>query len=93
MEPNMLATKKSKPRLPAFARSPISADARWCTINDVAETRRISRFQIYKLINEGSVKARKLGSRTLIDLQSLDAYLDALPPAQAANGHEPPTAA
>ena len=79
LQPKRKSKKKSKPRLPGFAHSPIAADARWGTINDVAETRRVSRFQTYKLINQGIVRARKLGSRTLIDLRSVDAYLDTLP--------------
>lgn len=74
--------KKSKPRLPSFARSPLSPDALWGTVDDVARTRRVSRFQTYKLINQGIVKARKFGRRTLIDLQSLDTYLASLPEVQ-----------
>lgn len=44
----------------------------------VAYTRR-SRATLYKLINEGSIEARKAGRRTLLMVASLDEMLASLP--------------
>jgi hypothetical protein len=85
LEPAMQPTtaKKSKPRRASFVDAPLAADATWGTIDDVARTRRLSRFAIYNAIHDGRVKAKKAGSRTLINLPSVDAYLDALPDVEA----------
>lgn len=40
----------------------------------------MGRTKLYQEINAGRIKARKLGKRTLIEMRSLRAYLDALPP-------------
>ena len=40
------------------------------------------RSTLYRLIGEGHITARKLGRKTVIDLRSLQAYLENLPIAQ-----------
>ena len=42
------------------------------------------RSTIYSLMGEGRIRAVKLGRRTLVDLRSVRAYLDTLPPARIA---------
>lgn len=39
------------------------------------------RSTLYGLLGSGRIKAVKVGARTLIDLQSLHTFLEALPPA------------
>lgn len=39
----------------------------------------LKRWAIYKLLNDGAIKAYKLNGRTLVDLTSVDAYLSKLP--------------
>jgi excisionase family DNA binding protein len=46
-----------------------------------AEMLSCSRRHVYNLLSARKIKARKSGSRTLIDFQSVRAYHDALPPA------------
>jgi excisionase family DNA binding protein len=75
--------------LPPYLSAKISDGARWGTFEDVEQTRRVSRSQQYKLIGEGKIVARKLGARTLIDLESVDAYLTALPDAKVAPSKPP----
>jgi excisionase family DNA binding protein len=47
-------------------------------INDVAELTGIGKTKIYALINSRSLKARKLGKRTIILREDLDAFLCSL---------------
>jgi hypothetical protein len=65
--------------MPAYLSAPIAASAKWGSFQDVEETRSISRSEQYKLIRTGRIVARKLGSKTLIDLQSVDDYIASLP--------------
>jgi hypothetical protein len=44
----------------------------------------IGRTTLYAWIGDGCVTARKAGKRTLIDVASLDAHIDALPTVQEA---------
>jgi excisionase family DNA binding protein len=49
------------------------------TIEQAVASSGIGRTQIYALIKEGRLEARKLGSRTLIPAPSLRALVDGLP--------------
>jgi hypothetical protein len=48
-------------------------------INDFAEAVGISRRKAYAEIKAGNLRAKKLGSRTIITAPDADAYLEALP--------------
>lgn len=52
---------------------------RLVTIRDAMRISGISRSKIYMLLGASDVVARKCGSRTLIDLVSLEEYLESLP--------------
>lgn len=54
------------------------------TVADAARMLSVSRTTIYELIGGGRLQARKLGSRTLILVASMQQLLDELPPAAAA---------
>ena len=58
----------------------------FCTIQQWIDISGIGRSKTYELIASGKLTARKLGSRTLVDVQQGLAYLNALPalPAQSA---------
>jgi excisionase family DNA binding protein len=45
----------------------------------------ISRSKLYELLAEGALKAQKLGQRTLLRLEDLDQFLEALPQATFRN--------
>lgn len=47
--------------------------------DDAAEHIGISRSQVYILLGDGKLKARKAGGRTLIDYSSIKAYHASLP--------------
>jgi hypothetical protein len=49
------------------------------SINDTAKALSISRNQVYILIGNGTLIARKAGHRTLVDYASVKAYHDSLP--------------
>ena len=51
------------------------------TIPDAVRLSGLSRSEIYRQLSAGGIRARKSGSRTLIVWTSLQAYIDALPPA------------
>ncbi|MGI4795064.1 MAG: helix-turn-helix domain-containing protein [Janthinobacterium lividum] len=51
------------------------------TIPDAVRASGIARTRIYALIAEGALESRKAGRRTLITANSLNRYLDGLPPA------------
>ena len=48
----------------------------WLSYNQSTKVTGLSRGTIHKIIDSGSVKAAKVGSRTLIHRQSLLEYLD-----------------
>lgn len=50
------------------------------TIRSFTEAYGISRAKIYRLIEEGDLKAVKVGSRTLIPIESAEAWFASLPP-------------
>lgn len=50
------------------------------TVVDVLRRVGISRTKFYQEINAGRLKARKIGSKTVVLETDLQAYLDALPP-------------
>lgn len=49
------------------------------TVADVLRRVGISRTKFYQEINAGRLKARKIGSKTVVLEADLQAYLDALP--------------
>src|SRR5262245_11300155 len=83
------APNRRSRQVPPYIAGTIAQGARYGTLRDVELTRRVSRANAYKLIGDGKIIARKLGSRTLIDLQSLDAYLASLPSATVAPSRAP----
>lgn len=48
------------------------------SIEEVRTTTGIGRTKLYQAINEGSLKARKLGKRTIILQKDLESFLDQL---------------
>lgn len=50
------------------------------TVADVLRRVGISRTNFYQEINAGRLKARKIGSKTVVLETDLQAYLEALPP-------------
>lgn len=49
------------------------------TIPEAVEISGIGRTNLYKLFKAGAIKPRKVGKRTLILVEELDAYLKSLP--------------
>jgi excisionase family DNA binding protein len=49
------------------------------TINEVSERIGVGRDGVYKAINDGQLRARKFGKRTLILTSDLEAFLQSLP--------------
>lgn len=54
------------------------------TITDAVAYSGIGRTKLYELIKEGKLTPRKLGARTLILTEELDAYVRGLPPLKSA---------
>ena len=52
------------------------------TIDGATQVTGLPRTTIYALLGEGKLLAKKVGRRTLITHESIQAYLDSLPPAQ-----------
>jgi hypothetical protein len=75
--------------VPRYLTAKISPNAIYGTVEDVEQTRRISRVQQYKMFKLHPGLARKNGQRTLVDLPMLDAILAALPDANAAPSTPP----
>ncbi|GAN76272.1 hypothetical protein [Acidisphaera rubrifaciens] len=55
---------------------------RFARLLDVVRTYPLSRTQAYELAGAGRLRLVKLAGRTLVDLDSLDSLLAALPPAK-----------
>lgn len=49
------------------------------SVDEAANMLSLGRFKVYDLVNAGKIRARKEGSRILIRVTDLDAYLDSLP--------------
>lgn len=49
------------------------------TINEAAQITGLGRSSIYQLINDGKLTRRKYGSRTLILVEELEAFVKSLP--------------
>ena len=49
------------------------------SITEFSKMAGLSRSTIYKVIKDGQLKARRLGSRTLITKADAEAFFDALP--------------
>jgi excisionase family DNA binding protein len=58
---------------------PGTAEALAYTVADMQRVARIGKTRVYQLIAEGRLRAIKSGRRTLIDANSLRAYLASLP--------------
>ena len=52
------------------------------TINEATQITGLGRSSIYQLINEGKLTRRKYGSRTLILVEELEAFVKSLPVAE-----------
>ncbi len=52
------------------------------TINEACESIGIGRTKLYREIDEGRIKPRKLGKRTIILADDLQNYLNSLPAAE-----------
>jgi excisionase family DNA binding protein len=52
---------------------------RYCSIQDVCIITGLSQATIYRLLADHRLRALKAGSKTLVDLRSVDAFLEALP--------------
>jgi len=63
--------------------SPISAP-RWATRNEAMAYARIGHSTLNSLMRSGQIKARKLGVKVLIDLNSVDELFESLPGLEAA---------
>jgi excisionase family DNA binding protein len=48
-------------------------------INDVANVLRISRANVYRMIHDGTLEARRLGGRIVIPAEVVKAFADSLP--------------
>lgn len=46
----------------------------WLTVRETYTMLRISKTKLYDLLRSGQIKAKKIGRRTIISLQSIEAY-------------------
>ncbi|WP_421991762.1 helix-turn-helix domain-containing protein [Roseococcus sp.] len=51
----------------------------YLTVNEAMEKAKVGRTKLYRLLSEGSLRARKSGARTLIETESLAAWSKTLP--------------
>ncbi|SDG18744.1 helix-turn-helix transcriptional regulator [Pelagibacterium luteolum] len=49
------------------------------TVNDFLSEFSVSRWTFYRLVNSGELKAKKMGSRTVVTAADAQAWLDSLP--------------
>lgn len=56
-----------------------SAPVRWGTLTDLCQRYPFSRARAYRLLSAGKLSARKMGGRTIWDLESAERYLAELP--------------
>lgn len=59
--------------------TPIAREA--LSIDEVCSATNLGRTKIFAAISEGQLKAKKFGSRTVVLINDLRAFLAALPPA------------
>ena len=59
---------------------------RYCSIADWVRLSGVSRSVTYELLGDGKIQAVKLGSKTLINVDSGLKYLSSLPPAEITTG-------
>lgn len=65
---------------------PIAPPQRWLTIEATAAYASLSRATVYRLIDRSLIASSRVGSRRLVDLRSVDHYLEQCrtnPPAEA----------
>ena len=55
------------------------------TVQEAADVLSLSRMSVYRLMSTGQLAAKKLGKRTVIPAESLDALISGLPSAQLAD--------
>ena len=63
----------------------------WASLEKAAASISVSRATIYRLIDRGHITAVKVGTRRLVDLDSLARYLDRCRQDLAALGNPDPT--
>jgi hypothetical protein len=54
----------------------------YASVNDICARHACSRSQLYRLLGDGAIKAKKNGPRLLIDVATADAYFASLPDAK-----------
>lgn len=54
---------------------------RFLNIPEACSFLRVSRSRLYEFFSEGKIRTHKLGTRTLIQREELDRFLDSLPQA------------
>jgi len=65
---------------PKPEKAPRPLDRPMCiSVNDAMKRYGIGRTKLYELLGDGSLKAWKLGAKTLIDLDAADTYFARLP--------------
>lgn len=62
--------------------NPVSASPPLLSVRAASAYIGVSRSRIYELFGDGSIRALKLGSRTLVTRAELDAFLTKLPTAE-----------
>jgi excisionase family DNA binding protein len=55
-------------------------EPRYISIREAARRAGVSRSRMYELLKSGDIRAKKDGSRTLVVVASVDAWLDRLKP-------------
>ena len=54
---------------------------RWASRKEAIAYAKVGTTKFHELINQKLIVARRLGSKTIIDLDSIDALFESLPPA------------
>lgn len=77
---DLFSTDQPGPAPTLQAPSPRPLDRPMCiSVNDAMKRYGIGRTKLYELLGDGSLKAWKLGAKTLIDLNGADAFFASLP--------------
>ena len=53
-----------------------SIKPRYCSVEAAASYSSVSRTTIYKLINQGEIDSANIGTRRVVDLESIDRYIE-----------------
>ena len=57
-------------------------DDRLLTVTEVCQRLAVSRSRLYELFGQGRIRARKLGTRTVVPEAEVQRFIDTLPPAK-----------